>query len=78
LPGTWSKWLSTARLSSKTKGRTYTGTPTIRLVQPGRKGGSLYVATVGPAYPRFIFRNDKFLTYSFYEYNKPFTVQAPA
>lgn len=73
----WAKTIAAWPMSSRAKGATFTGTPTIRLVQPGRLGGSMYVATSGPAFPRHAFRNDRQFTYSFYEYNQSFSVDEP-
>ena len=75
---TWYKWIAGMSLSSRAQGKPFTGTPTIRLVQPGKKGGSLYVATSGPAFPRYAHRNDNLFTYSFFAYNVPFSVEAPS
>lgn len=76
-PTAWEKFIAGVYVTRRGTGPKFTGVPTVRLSLPGRKGGSYYVATAGPAYPRFIVRTDKTAQFAFHEYGKPFTVDTP-
>ena len=76
-PRAWEKFISGVYVTKRSTGPKFTGVPTVRLSLPGRKGGSYYVAAVGPAYPRFIVRSDKTAQFAFHEYGKAFTVDTP-
>lgn len=75
----WAKLVGALTVSRRTDGGTMGGTPTVRLYQPGTKGGSLYVATAGPAFPRLVASSDKTVRYALYEWNKSVApITAPA
>lgn len=76
-PASWSKLMAQVRVTSRKAGPKIGGVPTVRLIQPGAKGGSLYIAVTGPAFPLLLSTNDRRISYSFSLYNKPFTVDAP-
>ena len=66
----WAKLIGSLTVSRRTDGGTMGGTPTVRLYQPGAKGGSIYVATAGPAFPRLVATSDKTVRYALYDWNK--------
>lgn len=76
-PTGWSKWVNSQPVSRRAAGSKFTGTPTVRLDVVGPKGGSLYIASTGRAYPRYVKSFSGGLQYAFHEYGKAFTVDAP-
>lgn len=76
-PATWSKWMAGLRVSSRAAGPKIGGVPTVRLVQPSIKGGQVFVAASGPAFPLRVALTDRSATYTFSQYGKAFTVAAP-
>jgi hypothetical protein len=77
-PSRWAQSLATVNVTRKTKGATFAGYPTIKLVGSGSSGDSLYVSTTGQPYPRYVMGNDQSYKYAFTKYNQIFSLEPPA
>lgn len=77
-PAHWASWLGQANVTYRRTGQKVRGLPTVQLWQPGPKGGSIFVAAKGPAYPLWVYRTNKTLNVQFVDFNKPFTAKPPA
>lgn len=73
----WSTNVSKLNVSKRYTGQKVGGTPTVRLYQPGKKGGNFYVAARGPAYPLLVATTDKKTRVSFSLWNKVVSFSAP-
>jgi hypothetical protein len=73
----WSKQLTALPVSVRKPGKVFGGTPTIALYQPGKHGGTMWVATTGPAYLRYVKSTDGSIAMALDEWNAPLTVQVP-
>ena len=65
-------------VSKRIKGITLGGTPTVGLNQPGKHGGTIYVAASGPAYPRYAIWTDKTNRFALLDWNQPVNAEAPS
>jgi hypothetical protein len=64
-------------VTQRIKGITLGGTPTVGLHQPGKHGGTIYVAASGPAYPRYAVWTDKTNKFALLDWNAPVNAEAP-
>jgi len=74
----WSKQLTALPVSVRKPGKVFGGVPTIALYQPGKHGGTMWVATTGPAFLRYVKATDGSIAMALYDWNAPLTVETPA
>jgi len=65
----WAGSINALKPTKKAKGPVYAGIPSVALIQPGPKGGSLYVAVKGQPFPRAYVSADKKTRVAFSAWN---------
>lgn len=73
-------WVSDLRDVHPTKrvaGRTIAGTKTVGLLEPGRDGGVLYVASKGTPFPAYLESTDKTASITYLDWNKRVVIEVP-
>ncbi|MBL8931571.1 MAG: hypothetical protein JNL54_15735 [Kineosporiaceae bacterium] len=65
----WARLIGDLRVTQRADGGVRGGTPTVRIHLPGSRGGSIYVASTGPAFPRLIVTHDKTVRFALYDWN---------